>query len=943
MADETQIPDTQPANHREIAQQQAAGLFDLVPLDKLQLLLTNAIQEGGANVIGAAMKASIDILAFVTKTIAEGEDRSSGELARLLEIAVKDLLNIDVSVRPVRLTGGPKVGGGGDTAMGGAVLEALTRGGASTEPSDEAARRFLTTILNFTLEGWVQATTVNTLTAVIPGIDAVTQFGELDDMLAQTLGLGRMSRRVINPLLTARVITPFQWHVNKQYRPELLSPADAIRQFMRGRWTAAQLQEELARQGWSAERIEALINGQRKFFGAADVRTLVEREQWTGVQGLQHLMDQGYDQATAEDSLRIEGIRRIDQLEASEGGAIVSAYASRAIDEAEFNRFMSAAVKNPRERALLMELGEIRRAVNVPRLSPARVRQLVLNGIASVIDFRRALEREGYPPEDVTLEELDLRAELDELRDIEKAKAEQLAAREAEKAAALEAKRRRDEAIAARQALPALNEYRRAYVRGLITRDAFANAITREKIAISPEDLAVLVADADVDRSTHLENLERRAAAAARVLDPVLPLEKFEAAVLARVLTFEQYARALVERKYDDAEQQLLTALLADRIQQREEADAQRAAAAERAEQARRTAEERALELEGRDAARARRAGVTLEAFERAVRVGIRTRDQYAAWLTSIDTSEVGRALILDLLDAQLVTDAAARTRREEADAQAKAPALTLSQRRRAVLAGVRPRAYYEQALRDAGYATDDQLVELALLDLEIAEAAAVAARSAEIAAVHEAARAAAESAAAAAAVAAAAPPPAPTLTITQLERAVTLGLLPPDALRDELVAAGTEAPDVELLVGLAVAKVPDTRVAERRWTAIAGELGTKGINLADFEKGVKAGFRTLDDYTAMLAARGYGDDDQLLLTMLLEDEIALEQLKLRTAIAARLTKMDAAPPLDEILAAVEAGELDVAEFRAVLVRFGVDTVTALLYARLVFAFGTEG
>jgi hypothetical protein len=160
--------------------------------------------------------------------------------------------------------------------------------------------------------------------------------------------------------------------------------------------------------------------------------------------------------------------------------------------------------------------------------------------------------------------------------------------------------------------------------------------------------------------------------------------------------------------------------------------------------------------------------------------------------------------------------------------------------------------------------------------------------------------------------------------------------------LRDELRAQGYDEADVERLVAMVIGAVPDTRVAAQRWTTVASEIATKGVTLADYERAVKAGFRTLDEYSAMLAQHGYGGDDELLLRLLLEDEIALEQLRLRTAIEARLKKMDDAPPLDEIHAAVNAGEISTAQLRDVLVRFGVDPTTALLYARMVFAFGTE-
>jgi hypothetical protein len=64
------------------------------------------------------------------------------------------------------------------------------------------------------------------------------------------------------------------WHVNKLYRPELLSTALAVRQFTRGKWTREQLDEELARQGWSADRVDALIHDGTQRLGDGTIKAL---------------------------------------------------------------------------------------------------------------------------------------------------------------------------------------------------------------------------------------------------------------------------------------------------------------------------------------------------------------------------------------------------------------------------------------------------------------------------------------------------------------------------------------------------------------------------------------------------------------------------------------------------------------------------------------------
>jgi hypothetical protein len=94
------------------------------------------------------------------------------------------------------------------------------------------------------------------------------------------------------------------------------------------------------------------VQRQAKFFSPGDVRTFETREHWTREQAIQHLKDQGYDEQGAVDALRLEGLRRFEQLETQEANAIISAYASRDIDAGRSLALLGTAVSIATERAL---------------------------------------------------------------------------------------------------------------------------------------------------------------------------------------------------------------------------------------------------------------------------------------------------------------------------------------------------------------------------------------------------------------------------------------------------------------------------------------------------------------------------------------------------------------------------------------------------------------
>src|SRR5207244_1753262 len=52
---------------------------------------------------------------------------------------------------------------------------------------------------------------------------------EYGETLAKNLGLGRLSRRALQPLIQTLIADPLQWQLNTTYRPTLLNETSAIK------------------------------------------------------------------------------------------------------------------------------------------------------------------------------------------------------------------------------------------------------------------------------------------------------------------------------------------------------------------------------------------------------------------------------------------------------------------------------------------------------------------------------------------------------------------------------------------------------------------------------------------------------------------------------------------------------------------------------------------
>src|SRR5262249_39044636 len=157
-------------------------------------------------------------------------------------------------------------------------------------------------------------------------------------------------------------------------------------------------------------------------------------------------------------------------------------------------------------------------------------------GVLAFVDYRRAAEREGYPPDDVVALELQLRFEKDRNRDLAIHRDELAAERAAEKAArdqAAAAKRAAADAVLAQRKRGTFGELGRAAVRGLIPFDRLEETLTGE---LDADTIAILMADVQADRAAYVAAQAAADQARIRASHRDLSIGELESAVLAGVL-----------------------------------------------------------------------------------------------------------------------------------------------------------------------------------------------------------------------------------------------------------------------------------------------------------------------------------------------------------------------------------------------------------------------
>jgi hypothetical protein len=897
-------PEPPPANFRSIGTQAAVGAQEGGFWQGLWRTLLDAIPDLVGRLVAAFVSLFVSVGAWIAQIFLSAEAREDPVFARLTEVAIEDLFGVQISI------GGPGAAGraGRQQAaqtIGQAILRALAFGGDGAAgaqplaPSSARAEQFLTVVTQLALEGWLEGVLFE-----LVSLGQMEKFADLDDMLADVLGLGRLTRRVLAPPLQILVETPYTWLLNRTYRPTLLSPREAIRQYIRGRYTATRLFYELSLAGYKDEDIEALIAVNQQMLSEADVFYLLERGIWSEPQALQHLRDQGWTQEMAQTLLAAMRDRKIDTYRRQAAGEAADAYVRRDIDEQQLRDVLAGLGLPAYEEEWIRRVAGFRREFRTRDLTVSEMEQAVKRGIRTIQDFRAYLLKQGYSFEDAQTLELLLMTDIADAETARKAREERERERQEERLRRLEeAERRRQEREAQLQQRGlSLAQMEALVQRGLRSIEQYRAFLRAQGFSVEDvTDLATLL-QARIDDARAAE--QRRAELEREARRRRISLGDLERAVRLGLLSVDEYRSQLAAAGFSDQDRDLLAALLQRELDRE-------------AEEARRREEAKARLAEQR---------ISLDALETAVRRGLRSPDQYRAELVARGFTTEDADLLTEILRQQLKDDQAARDRRAKIEAELRRKRISLQDLETAVRRGLRTITEYRATLTTEGYSDADADLLVRLLELQMQADRDAAMRRAE------AERRLAER----------------RISLGDLERAVRLGVVPMFIYQQALAREGFSREDQMILTSLLSAELARTREAERLRRRTEQQAVRRRISLADMETAVRLGIRTMQDYQALLTELGLPERDQETLVALLQERIAQDQAarERRGQVEGELAQRGLS--LARAEQAVRSGVWTVAQYEAWLEEQGYDeisraTLVALLQLELAARAGGPG
>jgi hypothetical protein len=322
------------------------------------------------------------------------------QLLKFASAGLRDFLGVDISADQLGLRGGTAGRGAAADSIGKHVIGSMfgtfrQGGGITPEVGLENAENLISAVIGTALEGWLGTTLgFGYITKDLPN------WGDLDDVVARNLGMGRVTSRVLRPLIDALVLEPFTQYLNDKLRPALLTEAQATRAVNRGTIDEEAYFEIMGRHGWPRGIAAELRMQHTQQLSRSELQQLYDQRLLQADDVLMHLRAQGYSQGLAEGVFRLIQNDRVSSLRTALATTARDMFRDRDIDEDQARDVLRSIDYSEAEIAALLAVARVERARR-RRLTNAQAEEAFRFELLDADALRGHYEREGYSPRDV--------------------------------------------------------------------------------------------------------------------------------------------------------------------------------------------------------------------------------------------------------------------------------------------------------------------------------------------------------------------------------------------------------------------------------------------------------------------------------------------------------------------------------------------------------------
>ena len=397
-----------------------------------------------ASVFGEIANFLAPFAAGVLKGVSEVKDDTKSSVNQVIAASLEEVLGVDVTPDDIPHGHGIEENRRRAQAIGNKLHNLLTSEfGDLTEITPERGAQNARVFSGFGLNLAISNSFIGLLGELL-SLGQVEEFRELGEEVIQVLGLGRLQRLALQPLIRNFVQQPYDLYLKSKLRPDRLSEAEYVRAMQRGTMSQDEVKKRLAEKGYpDAEIDEILIDAinhigdaafvramQRGALSETEVRNRLKQKGYPEeevdqiiLDGLHHLSDadlsrlvrygeipvdiaqaeliqQGIPREHAEQILKANTLTRVDSIVSSFVNKLESQYINGFIDEDAFNKGLEMVPLSEEEKQ--WERNFVGQALDAPQttLSFSQVKTGIVNGILDFEYLDRWLLRKGYSDED---------------------------------------------------------------------------------------------------------------------------------------------------------------------------------------------------------------------------------------------------------------------------------------------------------------------------------------------------------------------------------------------------------------------------------------------------------------------------------------------------------------------------------------------------------------
>lgn len=258
-----------------------------------------------------------------------------------------------------------------------------------------AAARFSGLAINFATANGIIAT----LAGLVPEVhlDEIRTIGE---EVAKNLGLGRLQRLALAPIVQILLAEPYKWFINETARPTQFGLGEVVNPFSGAVMSAELIWRDLARAGYSDDKIQAVLELHRKKPGESDLLTLFEGGHYDDQRVQAELKRLGYDDTGASTKFEADHLRAQRPFQDELRSAVITAYADGHILRDEMAGIINSMPLSEDEKALALLAADYKKKVPNKTLTLAQLESAFEQGIIDLAGFTDALTKLGYSDDD---------------------------------------------------------------------------------------------------------------------------------------------------------------------------------------------------------------------------------------------------------------------------------------------------------------------------------------------------------------------------------------------------------------------------------------------------------------------------------------------------------------------------------------------------------------